>query len=76
MEVDNHKLMYHPERVAEWCEKGDCFPIYAEIGLTNRCNHRCIFCALDWLEHSGIYIDREVMSRNLEDMGNHGLRSV
>ena len=44
-DVDNHKLMYHPERVSEWEEKGDCAPIYAEIGPTNTCNHRCGFCS-------------------------------
>ena len=42
-EVDNHKLMYHPERVTEWRERKDCYPIYVEIGPTNACNHRCIF---------------------------------
>jgi hypothetical protein len=28
LEVDNHKLMYHLERVIEWKQKGDCYPIY------------------------------------------------
>lgn len=76
IEVDSHKLAYHPKRVSEWCEKGDCFPIYVEIGLTNRCNHRCIFCALDWVNHEGKDIDREVMLRTLKEMASCGVKSV
>ena len=39
--------IYHPERVSEWLRKGDCYPIYVEIGPTNRCNHHCIFWAFN-----------------------------
>lgn len=76
IDVDNHKLIYHPERVAEWLKTGDCFPIYVEIGLTNRCNHRCVFCALDWFERKTIDIDTEVMKRALRDMAACGVKSV
>ncbi|MEI6058885.1 MAG: radical SAM protein [archaeon] len=76
IEADGHKLGYHPERFAEWKSKGDCFPIYVEMGLTNRCNHRCVFCALDWLEHGGADLDVDVACRNLEDMASHGVKSV
>lgn len=76
IETDVPKLMYHPERVAQWKETGDCFPIYVEIGPTNRCNHRCLFCALDWLVHGGSDINAEVLNRNLVDMAQHGVKSV
>ena len=74
MEIDisNHKLMYHPKRVAEWKEKEDCYPLYIEIGLTNSCNHRCIFCALDFLENKGCFINKEIswqsIARKLENL--------
>lgn len=76
IEVDNHKLMFHPERVAQWKKTGDCFPLYVEIGPTNRCNHRCMFCALDWLEHGRADIDAKVLHSNLEDMAKYGVKSV
>lgn len=76
IEVDNHKLMYHPERVAEFKKKGDCFPVYVEIGLTNACNHKCIFCALDYLENEGTFIDKEVLISNLKNMAENGVKSV
>ncbi len=76
IQVDNHKLMYHPARVEEWKANGDCAPIYVEVGPTNRCNHRCMFCALDWLEHGGADIDSQVMYRNLENMASYGVKSM
>lgn len=75
-EVDNHKLMYHPDRVAEWKKKGDCYPVYVEIGPTNRCNHKCVFCALDWLEHGVHDIEKEVMISTLKDLSINGVESV
>ena len=76
LEVDNHKLMYHPERVARFKETGDSFPIYVEIGLTNACNHKCVFCALDYLENGGIFIDKDILIKNLKDMSDHGVKSL
>ena len=75
-EIDDHKLMYHPERVSKWLKEGDCFPIYVEIGLTNRCNHNCIFCALDWTKQKPVDIEREVMLSALEDMVKGGVKSI
>jgi len=78
MEIDisNHKLMYHPERVSEWNEKGDCYPLYIEIGLTNLCNHKCVFCALDFLNHRGDFINKDIMLKALEEMGEKKVKSV
>jgi len=76
LDIDDHKLQYHPERVAEWKEKGDCFPIYIEVGLTNACNHGCVFCALDFVNFGKDFINKNVMIENLEDMANHGLKSI
>lgn len=74
--IDDHKLVYHPDRVAQWSEQGDCFPLYVEIGLTNRCNQKCVFCALDWIEHESTDIDKTVMQNALKDMAQHGVKSV
>lgn len=74
--IDSHKLMYHPERVTEWLKNEDCFPIYVEVGLTNRCNHRCKFCALDFLEHGGHNLDTGLMTSTLKDMSKSGVKSI
>jgi len=76
MDIDNHRLIYHPDRVAEWLKEGDCYPIYAEIGPTNKCNHKCIFCALDWIKHGNYDIDKDIMLKTLEDMASQGVKSI
>ncbi len=73
--LDSNKLALHPERVSEWKNKGDCFPIYVEIGLTNRCNHNCIFCGLDWARGTNT-LETSVLLNNLNDMKNSGIKSV
>ncbi len=74
-EIDSHKLMFHPERVAEWHGKGDCPPIYIEIGLTNLCNHKCSFCGLDWARGQNT-LKTDVLFKNLEDMSKFGVKSI
>ena len=39
------KILYHPERIAEFIEKGSTKPITWELDLTNKCNHNCPQCA-------------------------------
>ncbi|MEM0465182.1 MAG: radical SAM protein [Candidatus Pacearchaeota archaeon] len=74
--IDDHKLIYHPERITEFKKNGDCFPIYVEFGLTDACNHKCIFCALDYLNSNGNFIDKEIVLKNLKDMADNGLKSL
>jgi len=74
--IDNHKLIYHPERVKEWKEREDCYPLYVEVGLTNVCNHKCLFCALDFLENGTEFIDKEIMLRTLNEMSKKGVKSI
>ena len=74
-EIDSHKLMYHPARVADWNNRGDCYPVYVEIGLTNICNHGCIFCGLDWARGKET-LNTQILEKNLLDMASHGVKSV
>lgn len=75
-ETDSHRLTLHPKRVSQWLEEGDCYPIYIEIGTTNRCNHRCAFCALDFLERGGFDIKKEIMLQAIKEMAEHGVKSI
>lgn len=76
IETENQKLIYHPDRVSEWLRSGDCYPLYIEIGPTNRCNHHCIFCALDWIEKEHHDISREVMNKAFSEMAACNVKSV
>ena len=74
--IDNTSLIYHPKRLVEWMEKGDCYPINVEIGITNLCNHNCIFCGLDWVPRTKQCLDKNVLFTALENMETHGVKSI
>lgn len=81
--IDGHKLMYHPERVAAWLAAGDdwdklkkVYPVYVEISPIGACNHRCAFCALDYMGYQPRRLDTAVMADRLAEMGARGVRSV
>jgi cyclic pyranopterin phosphate synthase len=73
--IDGHKIYLHPEKVTQWKQTGDCYPIHVEIDLTNRCNHNCIFCGLDF-DRGKEEINKDIILRALEDMAKHEVKSV
>ena len=74
--IDNHKLNYHPDRVSEWLAAGDVYPIYVEISPAGACNHRCTFCAVDYIGYEVVFLDKDILKTRLEEMGKLGIRSV
>lgn len=74
-DADGHKLGYHPDRVADWL-KGKSMPLHAEIGLTNRCNHHCSFCTLDWITHGNKNLASCVLGKTIQDMKYMGVKSI
>ena len=76
LRLDSHKLIYHPERVAEWVKNKDCWPIEVEISPSGACNHRCIFCAVDYVGYQPNFLDKDVILNTIRQMAEHGLKSV
>jgi radical SAM protein with 4Fe4S-binding SPASM domain len=74
--IDSHKLIYHIPRVYDWLKGRDIFPIYAEVGLYGGCNHRCIFCAVDFLKYEPQALDRKCLENFIRDARESGLRSI
>lgn len=74
--IDSHKLLYHPQWVSDWLQYKPVYPLTVEVGLTNACNHRCIFCALDYRDNKQDYIDKDILCDTLSDMAKLGLKSV
>lgn len=74
--MDSHKLIYHPDRVSKWLRGEMIYPIEMEIGISGACNHRCIFCAVDYMEYKPRMLDKDVLVRNLEILGRKGLKSI
>lgn len=74
--MDSHKLIYHPDVVSRWMQGENIYPIELEIGLTNACNHRCIFCAVDYTGYKPDRIDSRLLIKNLEELVLKGIKSI
>lgn len=74
--IDGHKLDLHPERVAAWLRGEKIYPLYLEIAPSGGCNHRCSFCAVDYLGYQTRFLDADVMKERLAEMGALGVKSI
>ena len=74
--IDSHKLIYHPKSVADWLNGNRVYPLEIEVGLSGACNHRCTFCAIDYMEYKPVFMDSEILLTNISQMAQRGLKSV
>lgn len=74
--IDSHKLFWHLDRVADWQKKKLIAPVYIEISPVSLCNHKCIFCAIDFVRDRDFKLDTELFCNRLKEMGKLGVRSV
>ncbi|DAB28744.1 MAG: radical SAM protein [Sulfurimonas sp. RIFOXYD12_FULL_33_39] len=81
--IDSHKLSLHPIRVSRWLEAKDdwerlkkIYPVYVEISPYGGCNHRCTFCALDYMGYENVGLEFDTLKNTLTNMAQNGVKSV
>ncbi|QPJ65297.1 MAG: radical SAM protein [Candidatus Nitrohelix vancouverensis] len=74
--IDHHKINYHVDRLNDWLEEKTVYPIYVEIAPAGACNHRCSFCAVDYIGYKVVFLEAEVLKSRITEMGRLGIRSV
>lgn len=75
--IDGQKIEWHPDRVNQWLSGSTTvYPIYVEISPVGSCNHRCTFCAVDYIGYQNVRLETENLMTRLSEMGSLGVRSV
>jgi len=74
--IDSHKLIYHVSRVHKWLQGENIYPIYIEIGLISSCNHRCIFCAFDFLKYRPDILNKSFLKRFILEAAEKDVKAI
>lgn len=73
------KIIYNADRLLQIKEKGDTFPVHIQIGLTEYCCHKCIFCHTEFATADttkNATMDREVLIQFLKEAAQCGTKAV
>lgn len=70
-----HKLFHHLDRVMDWLNNKPTFPIFVELGPTNRCNQKCPWCYTQYI-HGRLSFDKELYLRIIRQLHEADVKSV
>jgi len=73
---DGHKLHYQVKRLDDFITKGDCYPLYMEISPVGSCNHRCVFCAYDFIGHPNRKLETGRYLELIDELSECGIKSL
>lgn len=76
LRMDSHKLIFHPHQVSSWMRGETVYPIEVEISPSGACNHRCTFCAVDYIGYRHDFLQKDILLKNIAEMKGKGLKSV
>lgn len=87
--IDGHKYSYHPSHssvILDYLSERSNqefrsryisqHPLYIEVSPVGACNHRCTFCAVDYIGYKSIFMDLTAYKRSLDSMYNKGCKSI
>ncbi|MFN0056920.1 MAG: radical SAM protein [Planctomycetota bacterium] len=74
--VEGHKLHHHLDRVVPFLRGERIYPLYVEFSPVGSCNHRCTFCAYDYIGYPDRRLDTARTREVLAEMGRLGVKST
>ncbi len=64
--MDGTKLLWHMDKVIKHFDEGKKIPpIHIDVGLTKKCNMRCVYCYGNFQQMTGAVIERDALLNNL-----------
>src|SRR5271169_2407006 len=76
LNIDGHKMHYHIDRLNSWMNGEPVYPVYVEISPVGHCNHRCTFCAVDYIGYQTRALDTGKLEACITAMSKNGVRSI
>jgi len=73
------KLLFHADRVHELMTKGSTNPVHVTVGLSNYCNHKCVWCYIDFVHEQAkkaVNADIDKMLAALKDARDIGVKAI
>lgn len=73
------KIIYSADRLVDIKMRGDTYPVHMVVGVTDYCNHKCIFCNSEFAtaDTTRVHaIDKDVLLRFLKEAREAGLKAV
>lgn len=79
--MEGCKLMWHPDRVAQWLNGERIAPLHIDVGLSKGCNIRCEYCFgvmqnNFYKQGKDLFFPREPLLEYLRQAGQAGVRSM
>lgn len=81
--IDDQKISFFPYIVGKrlnysnsWEILKKIYPIYMEVSPSGACNHRCVFCALDYLSYKKSFLDIDKYIEFIKIASVKGVRSI
>lgn len=68
--------MFHVNRVNDFLDGKAIYPIYVEITPSGACNHRCTFCAVDYIGYKVRFLDTGMIKERVSEMAEKGVKSI
>lgn len=76
LQIEGHKLHYHPDRLADFLAGRTVWPVYAEVSPLSTCNHRCLFCNFNYLGHKANRLPDGRMITLMDEFARAGVKAV
>lgn len=74
--LDGSKILWHQDRLNDWCSGKKIAPITIDMALTRACNFRCLYCYSKLQENKSMPITFDVMRGFLDDCADMRVKGI